>query len=116
MIHTFPNNVYNLDEITFIAGSYKELYFYPYSSASVSLDARRTQASWLLTAYDEPDYVVLNKQAECYNGYFVVKLLSTDTINLRGRYIQKPLILGSLGYDYRLEQGIINIIPACGGS
>lgn len=117
MIKTFDNaSVYNLSETTFIAGSYKELYFYLYSSGSIPLDTRRTAASWTLTPYDQPDYVILSKDGECYDGYFVIKLLSTDTIALSGKFIQKPLIIGSLGYDYRLEQGIVNIVPACGGA
>ena len=115
-LKTFQDaSVYNLQETSMIAGTYRELYFYVYSSGSIPLDVRGSAASWLLTPLDQPDYIALEKEGECFNGYILIKLLTEDTISLTGKFVQKPLISGALGYDYRLEQGIFTIIPALGG-
>jgi hypothetical protein len=45
---------------------------------------------------------------------FTIYLYSTDTITLSGKYIQQPVLIGNPGYEFRLGQGIINIVPASG--
>jgi len=113
-------NVYSFPETTFIGGSYKVLHFYTYTSSSsisgsVALDVTSACIVWNLCPYDAREYVALSKDAVGYNGYYTVTLLSTDTEELSGKYIQKPELLNDGKYDYRLGRGIINIIPAGGG-
>lgn len=114
-ITTFTsNNVNTLAEVTFIGGTFRELYFHTYTSASTPIDLTYQPTLWVLSPYSQPDYISLSKSGVGYNGYFYVPLLSTDTIILSGKYIQKATILGVNGYTYKLGQGIINIIPAGG--
>lgn len=117
MTNTFPNViVYNLTETTFIGGNYKELYIDLYTSGSHAIDTRNSTVFWTLSPYDCKDYTVLSKSPTLYNGYVMVPLMSIDTANLSGKYIQKASIAGSFGYSYNIGQGIINIIPALGGA
>jgi len=115
-MNTFTNVVVNaLTEVNFIAGSYKELYFYTFTSACAAIDISALSLSWVLYPYNCPEYIVLSKSASCYDGYGVVSLLSTDTINLAGKYMQRAtLISGIGGYNYELGQGIINITAGIG--
>lgn len=112
---TFSNvTINNLSEISFIAGSYKEIYFGLTLSSGSPLDISNISFVWLLCPYNEPDYIVLQKNATISGSCFAVSLLSTETENLSGKYIQMPMIDGYKSYDYRLGQGIVNIIPAGG--
>ena len=112
---TFPNVItYNLEETTFIGGSYKELYIDLYTSGCSLIDTRNSIIYWTLSPYDQSDYIILSKSPVLYNGYFMIPLLSTDTIELSGKYIQKSSMVGTFGYGYNIGQGIINIIPAIG--
>ena len=75
MSKTFPNITINsFDELTFIAGSYKELSFYVYSSGCSPLDVSLETITWSLCAYDNQEHVILSKTGIGYNGYFTVKL------------------------------------------
>ena len=115
-MNTFTKVVVNsLAEVDFIAGSYKELYFYIFTSACVAVDISSLSVSWVLYPYNRPEYIALSKSASCYDGYGVVPLLSSDTINLAGKYMQRAtLVSGVSGYNYELGQGIVNITAAIG--
>lgn len=111
-ISTFETPVNTLSEMQFIAGSYKELYFYVYTSASVPINLINQTARWILCPFSNQEYETLSKDGVCYNGYIKFSLLSTDTENLSGKYIQRAVLNDIPGYDYPLGRGIVNIIPA----
>lgn len=112
-MQTFSNITINsLREISFIAGSYKELYFHAFTSASASIDLTYCTAVWSLCPYDKQDFIAFHKHGFCENGFFTIYLTSIDTKFLSGKFIQKPTLIVSTGYEYRLGQGVVNIIPA----
>ena len=115
-MNTFTNVVVNtLTDVNFIAGSYKELYFYLFTSACAAIDISTLSVSWVLYPYNRPEYIALSKSATCYDGYAVIPLLSTDTVNLAGKYMQRvTLFTGVSGYNYELGQGVVNITAAIG--
>jgi len=115
-MNTFTNVVVNaLTEVNFIAGSYKELYFYTFTSACAAINISNLSVSWVLYPYNHPEYIALSKSATCYDGYAVVPLLSTDTVDLGGKYMQRATLLtGVSGYNYELGQGVLNITAAIG--
>jgi hypothetical protein len=114
-IPTFQNVIINaLPSITFIGGSYKELNFHVYSSASVALNLCTSEPYWTLSPYNQTDYVALTKSGVCYVDHFTIVLNDADTENLSGKYIQRPMLRGVLGYEYRLGQGEVNIIARIG--
>jgi len=115
-MNTFTRVVVNsLAEVDFIAGSYKELYFYLFTSACAVIDVSTVSVSWVLYPYNRPEYIVLSKSVDCCSGYALIPLLSTDTINLAGKYMQRATLLtGVSGYNYELGQGVVNITAAIG--
>jgi len=117
LIKTFPNlPVYNIGEITIIGSSYTRIRFKVTSQNGSPIDLTYMIPVWVLSPIEQQDYAVLAKNLTGHNGYFIVEILPVDTINLSGKYIQKPSITGVPDYDYKLGQGIINIIPAIGRS
>ncbi|MCK9436690.1 MAG: hypothetical protein M0Q12_05725 [Synergistaceae bacterium] len=114
-IAIFPNIViYDFDPITFIGSSYREISFYINCTSCGSLDISTATARWDLVSYDFTDYVALSKTGIISGSYFMVKLLDTDTKYLSGKYIQRPTLISDVGYQYKLGQGIVNIIPRIG--
>lgn len=110
---TFPNTIINnFSETTFIAGSYKEISFYVYTSGCSPLDLSSEVITWELSPYDNQRDVVLTKTATSYNGYVTVQLNSEDTENLSGKYIQHAKINTLSSKQYPLGRGVINIVPA----
>lgn len=107
-------NFNELAEMTVIAGSYKELFFYVYTSGSIPVNLSGTNTNWNLTPYEQTNYIALTKTGINSTGYFKIVLNSADTINLRGKYIQEVYIQGASGYEYRPARGVINFIPALG--
>lgn len=116
-IKTFPHlDLYNFGEITFIAGTYKELYFNLYTGSGSPIDLTNTEVLWELSPFSYPSYRELVKTAESYNGYCLIKILSVNTLNLSGKFIHRLFISEINGYNYRLGQGLMNIAPAIGRS
>ena len=115
MLPTFQtyNNVV-LPDLTFIAGSYKRLDFYLVSASGIAISGSSISVKWLLSPYNVPGYCIMNKSFTFSSNHYVLTLLSTETSTLSGKYIQMPYISGSTGHDYRLAQGIVNIIAAGG--
>lgn len=115
MPNTFPNTtINNLSPHAFIAGSYQTIRFYLYTSACVAIDTTSGSAigTWSLCHYNQPEYVVLEKTATFNSRYAQVELMSADTEELAGKYIQQFKITGALYYDYIVAQGIVTIVPA----
>jgi predicted AAA+ superfamily ATPase len=115
MLQTFPNTKINqLSETTFIAGTYKELVFYVNDSEGNPLDVTYFVCTWSLNPYNDKSFISLQKNAQCFNGFFIVYLTSEDTENLSGKFLQigKIYIIGS--YAYNIAQGVVNILPKLG--
>lgn len=115
-ISTFPNlNIYDLEELTFIGSSYRELNFHIYDvSGSLQDISQISEAYWDLVPYGHTDYVALSKTGVINGTYFTIYLDDSDTQYLSGKYIQRPGLCILPGWEYKLGQGIINIIPRIG--
>lgn len=118
MSDTFANlSITSLCEISFIAGSYRELSFDVYNASGSPVNVSTLTFEWLLSPFGQPNSVSLSKTGvsrvgDGYSNRFTVYLYSTDTINLSGKYIQQPVIISNPGYEFRMGQGYVNIIPA----
>jgi hypothetical protein len=110
-------NTISLEEKTFIAGTYQELPFDYFDSLGNPINISTFTCSWVLSPFGQPNSVTITKTGEYQSGYalhnrFIVKLLSTDTISLSGKYVQQPILTGNPGYEFRMGQGYVNIISA----
>lgn len=120
MTGTFSSiSTVSLAETTFIAGTYKEITFDVFDVLSQPVNISSFALSWVLSPFGEPTTVTLTKLGVfrtdyALNNRFTVYLYSTDTVLLGGKYMQQPIISGNTGYDFRLGQGFVNIIPANG--
>lgn len=120
MTGTFSSiSTVSLDEITFIAGTYKEITFDVFDALSQPVDISSFSLSWVLSPFGEPSVISITKTGifrtdHILNNRFTIYLYSNDTISLSGKYVQQPIISGNTGYDFRLGQGFINILPANG--
>jgi len=121
MTETYSNLYINsLSEESFIAGTYKEFTFDYFDIDGDPVNISSFTCAWVLSPFGSPDTVSLSKsgvyRTDCLtNNRFTVYLYSDDTLLLSGKYVQQPIITGNPGYDFRLGQGIINIIPAITG-
>ena len=117
-METFSSiSVNSLTEISFIGGSYKELTFSVYDANGAPLDIRSFTYKWILSPYGEPDTATLIKDGvidptSTDHNRFIVYLFSYDTVNSSGKFTQQPIVVGNTGYEYRMAQGYITIIPA----
>lgn len=118
MVDTFSSiTTTSLTEISFIGGSYKELTFAVKDSAGSPIDISSFTYSWILSPYGEPETSSLVKAGVFRTDVtdkneFTVYLYSDETVNLSGKYIQQPILVGSPGYEFRMAQGYITILPA----
>ncbi len=116
-ILTFPNVLVNsFDEITMIGGSYRELNYDIYDCNNQLLPLSINESLlWELSPFDQSEYTLVSKYGSLVSGKFILYLLSSDTENLSGKYIQKvTLQTGLPDYNYPLGRGIVNIIPRGG--
>jgi hypothetical protein len=115
MLQTFPNiEINQLSELTFIAGTYKELVFYVNDYQGNPLDVRYFNCTWTLNPYNDKTFTSLQKSAQCFNGYFVIYLTANDTKNLSGKFSQIGKIYIIESYAYNIAQGVVNILPKLG--
>jgi hypothetical protein len=106
---TFP-------DISFIGGTYKELPFDVEDEAGNPVDISSFTFSWVLSPVGESAVSSLVKTGVfdttvADKNRFIVYLYSYDTINLSGKFIHQPIIIGNPGYDLRNGQGYIIILP-----
>lgn len=116
-LNTFQNVTINsLSPLTMIAGNYRELNFYiTDENGDVLMPSTGAVATWSLSYYDQPDLILFTKTGVFINDHFVIYLLSTDTENLLGKFIQNPILQSGLGsFTYPLARGVVNIIPRIG--
>ena len=105
------NNLNNLKEISFEAGSDQTFEFDVYEDDSLNLDIV-ISGTWLLCPYaDYSDNLDIDYSLNV-NGHIVtLTLLGSATINLSGKYIQQLILLDSSGNSF-ISQGIITITPS----
>jgi len=106
------NTANDLDPISFIAGTYQELTFYIYDSASGSAtkDLSAATCTWEMARYGSDD-TVLTKTAVVSGSpinMMVVTLASSDTEALSGKFIHQNVITEG-AIERRPSQGIITI-------
>jgi hypothetical protein len=106
-----------LTEITFIAGTYKELTFDVYRASGSPIDISSWTYGWVLSPFGQPSVASVTKngifRTDCTDkNRFTIYLYSSDTSGLSGKYIQQPIITATADYEFRTGQGYINIIPA----
>jgi hypothetical protein len=120
MVETFSNfSITSFSDLSFIGGTFKELCFDVYDSGGNLKDVSTFTLTWLLSPFGQPAVISLSKSgvldtSVTTNSRFKVTLFSGDTENLIGKYVQQPVLVGADGYEYRLAQGYITIIPAVG--
>lgn len=115
---TFPTLcITSLSELTLIAGTYRELSYDVYDSAGSPVDISGWTYDWCLAPYGQPNIVSIvksgvSRSGDGYSNRFTIYLYSTDTETLYGKYIYQPVLIANPGYEFRLGQGYMNIIPA----
>jgi len=116
MVDTITSfQVTNIPEIGFIAGTYKELPFEIKDGGGNPVDISLKTIKWALSPYGKPEVTTLLLNgvyiATPDKNRFMVYVMSTDTETLEGKFVQQPIIVGAVGYDFRLGQGYVNILP-----
>lgn len=108
------NNVFSLDEITFIAGDFFTIEFTIYEDEDKSIaDISEYDVSCVISILGHPNDIVLEKQGVKFDeGKYRIELSSDETINLNGKYVYQPLLILNETRQYRPAQGILTIIPA----
>jgi len=104
----------SLDDTFFIAGTDFTLEFTAYEEDGLTpADLGGATIEWMLCPYGRTGYNVLQKTATITGlSTFEVNLLSTDTINFSGKYLQQFEITSFYGQKYRPAQGNFLISPA----
>jgi hypothetical protein len=106
----------DLDEFSFIAGAYQEIFFDVYTSAGSPVDITSASCLMVVSKYgDQSNSILQISGSPVVSGsvlnQFVVELESSDTKELSGKYIYQPVIQVLSGDEYRPSQGIVTIIP-----
>ena len=114
-------SIISLEEATFIGGTYRELTFEVLDETGMPVDISTYSTSWALSPYGKPDSVSLLKpgvfRTDCTSkNRFTIYLYSYDTSGLSGKFIQQPVLILRAGYEFRLGQGVINIVSSIGGT
>lgn len=115
MPNTFPEiNIYDFAEITFIGGTPKSFTFIPkFSGSGIALSGNT--GVWKLAPLAHQEYAILSASSIISGSSFTLKLSSTDTENLAGKYIQEVrIILIPSFLEYSIGRGIVNIEPRIG--
>lgn len=117
MVSTFASEVTSLCEMTFIGGTYTELSFDVKNASGSPVDISTFTCAWVLSPYGQPSVASVTKagvfRTDCVDkNRFTVYLYSSDTASLQGKYVQQPIVIASTGYEFRMAQGYINIVPA----
>lgn len=110
-------SITSLSEDTFIGGTYREFTYDVFDPNGDPIDISSFTYTWILSPYGQPEIATLSKTGVFRSDYalnnrFTVYLYSDDTVNLSGKYTQQPVIVCTPGYEFRMTQGYVNIIPA----
>lgn len=109
-------NVFNVDPITFIAGSHQELRFHIYEDDMLS-PIPLTGASNIelrVSLFGQPNWVVFtkvgsNENIDPYN-IAIIELTTDDTASLGGKYMYQLLLTDVNDVIYIPVQGIMTIL------
>lgn len=111
MAITIYDEINNMWDTGFTAGTYKELVFTLY--AENGIDALTpVSATWAICPYGEYSQTTLQKTGSINTNEITVTLNGSDTLSLSGKYIQQLVIEDSAGHIFRPGQGCIVIMPA----
>jgi hypothetical protein len=109
---TSYSNLYSLSELIFIGGTKKVLTFATYKEDGTLLNINSGLASWVLSPVGSPEIHILEKEGMIIDdNHFMVTLDISDTIDLKGRYIQQPILTDFTNNSFR-KQGNVVISPA----
>ena len=108
------NDLYELENLSFIAGDYITIEFTVYDGVSdVLADITAFTVSCVIAELGQPSEIVLEKQGvKSGDGIYRIELNSNETIGLIGKYVYQPLIVVNETKEYRPAQGILTIVPA----
>ena len=115
MPSTFPYmTINNLTEFAFIAGSDQNLFFDVYTSGSVAVDLSGASVTWHLARYGTSTAIVSKSGTVSGSpiNKFSVRVVSSDTSGLEGKFIQQYSITDVSGSVIRPAQGLIHILAA----
>ncbi len=104
----------SLEETFMIGGTDFTLSFTAYEDDGLTpADLGGATIKWMLCPYGQTNYNVLQKDGTLTGlSTFDVELVSTDTVNLSGKYLQQFEITSFFGQKYRPAQGDFLISPA----
>lgn len=112
-------SIFNIPEISIIGGTYKKLNFYVYDAAKNPIDISSFTFDWKMCPYGRPEIVSLSKTGVYDTTFldknrFYVEIFSTETISMSGKYVHQPIIKALTGFEFRMAQGYIIVLPAIG--
>jgi hypothetical protein len=118
MITTFPSvTLNNLDDVTFIGGTYKKFHFKIYDEVIEEgnlITYSMLTALWNLYPFYKDTPSVLTKTGIFNTTGYDVLLYSEDTEDLYGKYLQTFSMTGIDGYEQIVGRGIVYILPRIG--
>ena len=108
------NNVYELEELVFVAGDFFTIEFTVHDSYSKELvDLTPFEVSCVISALGNPNQIVLEKDGiKTGDSTYRIELLSSETIDLSGKFVYQPIIKLDEDKQHRPAQGILTIMPA----
>lgn len=102
----------NLDDTSFIAGTQFYMTFNVFDDAGLPINIIASTNKVVLAYYGQPDYTVLTKNGTITGlNTFVVTFLPADTIGLSGKFVFQAVTIDSAGVVNRPGQGVLTLIP-----
>jgi hypothetical protein len=114
-VNSTYSQINSLSETLFIAGNEITLEFAVYDEGNQPVNLLSTQCSWAMCQIGDPNHAVLTKDGTINaedEHKFTVKLTSSETLNLSGRYLHQPIVVDLNGSVFRPAQGHIIVVPA----
>lgn len=107
------SQINGMEEFAFIAGQPYTIFFDVFEQDNVTpLDMGGGTFKWVLSPYGQ-NYNIKEKIGTITGiGAAKVELVTSDTIDLSGKYVQQPVVISFTGEEYRPTQGVILIQAA----
>lgn len=109
-------NIFNVDPMTFIAGSYQKLRFHMYED-DMTTPIPMTGASNIeirISLLGQQDWIALTKIGSYENidpyNIIIIELVANDTSSLSGKYMFQLVLTDVKGVIYIPAQGIMTIL------
>ncbi len=106
-------NLYDLPEISFVAGSDQELVFNIYTSACALVDLSGATVTWKMTRFGNQSTALLTKTGSLTGSpvnQFIVKIDDGDTSGSYGKFLHMYSVADASGSILRPSAGIINLV------